>query len=581
LIFKLLDFDEDGYIIPADIKLLINFIFLNSGRDINEIDKIISSLFLDLEKLDQNEFVTRIKNFNSDIYYIIYVYILDNAPFNENCLNVYKYDIDRAVRKKLTTGVVTCISDQSLNTLKSSHIASPTRRIRMAMKSIIQKHEIFEDSDEEGLRDLTDEKWNIRLPNLSAKSISDIDTKNKKLVFNTDINIYKNRLYDSLDAEIHKYYSNSNINGIKYETYIYKFEQKENVLRKKKYWVALVNFDLFFFKDKEKIKIKRVHHMSDAFVSDDIKDYEFYDRTFYYFSLFYFKKKENIFFTKTSEEAKNWVKNIKSLLNQRNIKNFYKFCDLIGKGGFASVYLSENRDTKEEVAIKIFNKNNGDEKSVELVKTEIEILRCCRHDNILSYIDYFEDHENIYLVSEFMDSGDLTDLLKYQSLMDENKIKALLRQIGSGLKYLHEYGIIHRDLKPQNILVKRVDNLYKFKIADFGLSKVIGYNETTTECLGTIYFSPPEIIKKAKYNNKVDIWSLGIILYFLIYGTIPNAKEENANVIAKKICFENIELPNFRSISNECKDLLLKSLRKEHEQRIGINEFLSHGWFDI
>ena len=90
------------------------------------------------------------------------------------------------------------------------------------------------------------------MPNLYAKSISHIDTKNQQLIFNTDINICTKGLYDTLDGEIHrsKSFSYSNKNGIVYETFIYKFEQKGNVLRKKKYWVVLVNFDLFFFKDQ-------------------------------------------------------------------------------------------------------------------------------------------------------------------------------------------------------------------------------------------------------------------------------------------------------------------------------------------
>jgi tRNA A-37 threonylcarbamoyl transferase component Bud32 len=523
-------------------------------------------------KLHQAEFTDRIQNFNSDVYFIIYIYILDHAPFNEECLNIYKMDIERANRKRMSMDCVsTDFSNQSMSPLKSTGIVSPTRKSRIALKTIVQKYKIFEDSDEEGLQNLQGDKFDIQFPHIKSQSMSNIDLRSYGMGDSDDRKTTNDNFVENLSSSI-------SLSGV-YESHIYEFNYRSSGLKKKKYWIVLVNNDIFFFKDCEKTKIKKIIHLSDTFVNEETKKYEYLGRSYYYFSLTNYKKKENIFYTKTQEEAKNWVKSIKLTLNQRNIKETYTFCNLLGTGGFASVYLAE-KTNKDKVAIKIFNKKDSDENSIELVKSEIEILRCCRHQNILTYIDFFEDRDNIYLVSELMESGDLTNILHNESLMEENDIKRIMLQIGSGLKYLHEYGIIHRDLKPQNILVKKIGNNYVYKIADFGLSKVMGFNETANDCLGTIYFSPPELIRKKKYNNKVDVWSLGIILFFLIYGTIPFADEVDTKTIARRICFEEIVFPKHRNVSNECNDILVKCLSKNSEERVSIFDFLNHKWFN-
>jgi serine/threonine protein kinase len=286
------------------------------------------------------------------------------------------------------------------------------------------------------------------------------------------------------------------------------------------------------------------------------------------------RKKFKQFFFKTIKDCKYWVDKLKIELNQRNIKDNYQFLSQIGSGTYGIVYLAKDLKNQERVAIKTFDKKvNRDE--LEKIKLELDIMKFCNHKNIVKYIDSFEDSDYIYLVQEYMDGGDLLNYISHKSLLNENEIRNIFKQVANGLKYLHYYGIVHRDLKPQNILIK---NNEEVKIIDFGLSKVLGNYETTNDCLGTIYFTSPEVLKQDKYNNKVDVWSLGIILFFLVYGRVPfDDSSNNVEEIMMKICNENVKLSD-KKISDKLKRLILGCLEKDYNKRFHINDCIKHEW---
>jgi serine/threonine protein kinase len=211
--------------------------------------------------------------------------------------------------------------------------------------------------------------------------------------------------------------------------------------------------------------------------------------------------------------------------------------------------------------------------------TEIELMKFCNHKNIISYIDNYEDENTIYIVQEYMNKGDLFNYLRREVLMDEKKIKTIIIQIAEGLKYLHEYGIIHRDLKPHNIIVCVDGSSIIAKICDFGLSKYIGVNGKGKGSSGTLHFTSPEVFSNNKYTSKVDVWSLGVVLYFLLFGILPFEDEENSKNVEKKICKACYKIPDSRTVSEDVKILLKACLEKEAEKRINISDFIDHKWF--
>lgn len=243
----------------------------------------------------------------------------------------------------------------------------------------------------------------------------------------------------------------------------------------------------------------------------------------------------------------------------------------------------DNDREKEKIAIKIINKTNFKNFELELVKCEVEIMKFCRFKNIVRIQDHFEDHENIYIILEYLSGGNLNYYLSSQkSLLSEEKIKLTVLQLASGIKYLHHYGIIHRDLKPENIMMSNKSEDPVLKICDFGLSKVLGVTEKSNEAYGTLAFAAPELIQKINYNKSIDIWSLGVIIYFLICGNYPfNNKDNNLHKIALEITQGEIKFIGniWKRIDKNASDLVLKCLERNVEKRIDIVSFFDHQWF--
>lgn len=205
----------------------------------------------------------------------------------------------------------------------------------------------------------------------------------------------------------------------------------------------------------------------------------------------------------------------------------------------------------------------------------------CQHPNIVKLVDLFENADYYYIVLEYMAGNDLFDYLQHRNFkLGESRAREVAMQIGKAVAYLHNYGIVHRDLKLENIMMS--DNSEKSipKLVDFGLSKIIGPSEMTTEPFGTLGYVAPEVIKKQPYTFSCDIWSLGCILHSLISGVLPFDDENNSEIakmtIASPLVFE---LPCWRSTSHEIKDLLLGLLQKDPPNRLTLEDFFNHKWF--
>jgi tRNA A-37 threonylcarbamoyl transferase component Bud32 len=322
-------------------------------------------------------------------------------------------------------------------------------------------------------------------------------------------------------------------------------------------------------------------------------------KTVYYYPFkLYFKKKCRVYYCVSEEDVKNWVDKVRTVTKFREITDHYIIGEELGHGKFGTVKvgnlkrkLSKNNiniidnNTKEEekFAIKIISKINLKSIELELVKSEIEIMKFCRYGNIVKLIENYEDNENIYIILEYLSGGNLNNYLSSQkTLLTENKIKELTLQIASGINYLHHFGIIHRDLKPENIMMSDKTINAIVKIVDFGLSKVLGIFEKSNEAYGTLAYAAPEVIQKSAYNKTIDIWSLGVILYFLISGQFPFIdKNNNLHKIALEITSGEIKFigNSWKRANQDSKELVLSCLERDVNKRIDILNFINHKWF--
>jgi serine/threonine protein kinase len=276
------------------------------------------------------------------------------------------------------------------------------------------------------------------------------------------------------------------------------------------------------------------------------------------------------------------VKKIKEAIGYMKFTDYYDLKEVIGKGKFGVVNLGIHKKTQQQVAVKIINKDSIKTlEDKELVRIEIGILKLCHHPNVVRLLDHLENEDYIFIVMEYIEGGTLGQYLKKKNFnFSERQASSIMSQIASGVKYLHKYGIVHRDLKPDNIMITQQNEFGVIKIMDFGLSKIVSTQETMVDGYGTLSYVAPEVLLRTPYNKEVDIWSMGVILYYMLCGHLP-FKGNKEVIIAEKIVNDDLEFNDeeWEVRSKRVKDLINSCLKKEPKERITIDEFLNHPWF--
>lgn len=258
----------------------------------------------------------------------------------------------------------------------------------------------------------------------------------------------------------------------------------------------------------------------------------------------------------------------------------YRTGKTLGQGTY-SVVKEAVHENGQQYAAKIINKKlmSGRE---HMVRNEIVVLRRISkgHRNVLTLVDYFETANNLYLITDLAQGGELFDRIYNKGSFYERDAVKLLRSTTSGVAYLHQHGIVHRDLKPENLLFRTPDEDSDLLIADFGLSRIIDeekFRMLTTTC-GTPSYMAPEIFKKTGHGKPVDVWAIGVITYFLLCGYTPfdrdTSQEEMDAIMAAKFSFEPEEY--WQDVSDDAKDFIAKCLKIDSSQRMTAEQCLAH-----
>ena len=254
------------------------------------------------------------------------------------------------------------------------------------------------------------------------------------------------------------------------------------------------------------------------------------------------------------------------------VGNYEIFKKRIGKGAFSVVYKGYNKITNELVAIKEISLDtlNKYEKSI---KRETEIMKKLNHPYVIKLYDTVidEETENVYLIMQYYERGDLGKYLNKRPLKEKYALK-YLKQISEAIKYLVDSNILHRDLKPNNILISDTGNIV---ITDFGFARYLDNDILLQTICGSPLYMAPEIIKNKKYDYKSDLWSIGIIFYEMLFG-IPPFKAKNIYELIRKIENDDIKIPKKFKLSFECEELLISLLKKNPVDRISYDEFFNH-----
>lgn len=231
------------------------------------------------------------------------------------------------------------------------------------------------------------------------------------------------------------------------------------------------------------------------------------------------KNKIKTYFTKSLDETEIWIAAIKKMINFKNFKENYTIIKTINKSKINEMLLCENK-LKNKVVVKLFPKSLFlDMEYYSIYKNELEILKLSKHKNIVNLLDNFEDNDNFYLVLEYLQNEDLKhNINNYDSFQNEKYCLQLIYQICQAIEYLHNAGICHRDIKPENIGLDKNNIL---KLLDFRLGSFLFENQKNMLPCGTINYIAPEMFLNQFYNKEVDIWSLGVLIYYIISGTLP------------------------------------------------------------
>jgi len=256
--------------------------------------------------------------------------------------------------------------------------------------------------------------------------------------------------------------------------------------------------------------------------------------------------------------------------------DFYRLVKMIGKGAFGKVFLGVHLLTGKYVAVKSIEKKYiKEESSQKRIFQEVYILKKINHQNVIRLLEVFENKRYLFLVLEYAPKGDLLKYVKKKTRLEEDVAKEIFAQIVSGLRHCHRNLILHRDVKLDNVLL---DKNNKVKICDFGVSRFVKKGQTIKEQCGTPAYIAPEIIKDKGYEGcYADIWSLGVLLYAIVTGSVP-FKADNIEDLHKVILKGKYIIPNY--VSESCKDLIRKMLQLNPYNRISIEAIGSHSWFD-
>jgi calcium/calmodulin-dependent protein kinase I len=260
------------------------------------------------------------------------------------------------------------------------------------------------------------------------------------------------------------------------------------------------------------------------------------------------------------------------------IGDYYDLGDEIGRGGFSVVVDAVKKKNSQRVAVKCIEKKMVEGEDIKLLIREVKIMKRLNHPHILKLFEVFEDDKSYYLVMELVEGKELFDKIVERGQYSEKDTARIINQIVSAVAYLHENDIAHRDLKPENLLSAGSDENEIIKIADFGFSKNFGEEKLMTSC-GSPGYVAPEVLTCESYDNSVDMWSIGVILYILLCG-YPPFYADNAPALFKKIMDVQYDFddPSWDDVSEDAKNLIKALLVKEPGDRLTAAQVLEHPW---
>ena len=267
--------------------------------------------------------------------------------------------------------------------------------------------------------------------------------------------------------------------------------------------------------------------------------------------------------------------------NEINPEKIYIKKKMLGSGAFGEVWLVRHKDLDRDFAMKIIKKRKNRSNDEKEILNEIEILKKLDHPKILKVVDFYSTLKRYYIITEYCHEGELFNEIIKVGKFDEGQAAFIIIQILKAITYCHKMNIIHRDIKPENIMItnREKNGCLQVKLIDFGTAKIFEKGHQENKYVGSSYYMAPEIIKR-KYDEKCDLWSIGVIMYILLTGRPPFDGNDDDEILenVKKGVFDKQSYP-YPLLSSHSKDLINKLLQYDPKKRISADQALEHPWF--
>uniref|UniRef100_A0A1I8GUW4 SNF-related serine/threonine-protein kinase n=1 Tax=Macrostomum lignano TaxID=282301 RepID=A0A1I8GUW4_9PLAT len=263
---------------------------------------------------------------------------------------------------------------------------------------------------------------------------------------------------------------------------------------------------------------------------------------------------------------------------EMRIAGQYELHHTIGRGHFAVVKLARHVFTGEQVAIKVIDKAKLDSSNRESLYQEVMCMKLVQHPNVVRLYDVIDTPNKLYLILELGNGGDLYDFIVRQddnSGLKESLAKSFFYQIVTAIAYCHRLHVCHRDLKLENCVV--FERLGVVKLTDFGFSNVFTPGKYLETSCGSLAYSAPEILLGDSYDApKVDVWSLGVILFMLVSGRLPFQEPNDSETLAR-IMDVRYKVP--KHVTDQCRSLISRLLQRDPSKRPTLDGILTDDWF--
>ena len=583
-IFKMYDFDCNGKISKEDIRVLLSYIPLNrptllSNNQTDEFENRIATqeelhnnldlIFNERKYINENEFREIIENKNSDIFLYLVILLFEKAPFNKRTIEILEkleksQNYESKDFKKKTQFIkspsyqtlfkpcygllsyvhfiekICNIKITNLNKNKINENKYLRRKNRLLTFQISNKKKLenYLDNNKKN-KSLTknnefkrnNKKNHTYISKLAHKELKKLEELNEQNSIDSFISFSDNEFNESINEEENKNLFpqiQEKIRG-NYSGYVYKLIEG---LKMKKLYCVLNFKDIFYYKRPNDLAFVGIDNLSNINYRTEGK--VLYKNTLLYKISLISSEKIIHFFIETKEEYLEWIKNLElSIIKYNDIKEKYELKKIIEDGKFGTIRKGINKITKEEIVVTSMSKEDMNFLDLKQFRNEIEILKIGNHPYIGTLYDVYETCDYLYKITKYYKGGDLLLYFKKRNFhLSEKRCAEIIRQIAVVIYYLQSFGIIHGDLKPENILMTDDSDNADIKILDFFSGQFIGESEYLGYGIGTIPYTAPEFLLKKPVNKKIDLWSLGIISYFLLSGILPfeyNSDDDDNN----------------------------------------------------